>query len=83
MLFHKASANTPRLAVPEKIFAPLSLDFFDRCGNFAPPFSATGSGGVKFPTSYARRNIPRSWSTELVSATKTKRHPDGCLRFGR
>ena len=54
----KARANISRLAVPEKSIAPLSLALFDRCGNRAPPLSATGSGGARFPTSYARRNNP-------------------------
>ena len=72
MLFHKASANISRLAVPEKIFAPLSLDFFDRCGNCVVPSSATGSGTAQFPTSHARRNNPRSWSTDSSPQPKRK-----------
>ena len=38
------------LAVPEKRRGlALILAFFDRCGNSAPPFSATGSGAALFP----------------------------------
>ena len=60
----------PALRCPKKASLRLSLDFFDRCGNFAPPSSATGSGGVKFPTSYARRNNPKGVEHRLRFASK-------------
>ena len=46
----KEGASDPPCGARKTVRAFALLRFFDRCGNCKPPVSATGSGGLQFPS---------------------------------